>query len=230
VPERKKRIESEHVREYQECSRPDPPRPRRLVALQETLMSWHRVVGRTPLRSNRFQSIPSVQGEDAQQASSVYHDFYGELPIPATAYATSSTALRSVDPPAIVTVQAGASIVSRANRRDGLIATGGRQSREEVLPETGKTVRSSDFQDWLIGPQVQYDINKGWYIAYPAATVMLGGMHNLALSERVPQLPTRISGGPGPGTMRQAPRFKAVQQVPRYSTMPPHYSTTTTPG
>jgi len=193
-------------------------------------MPLHNVLGRTPLRSNKFQRIPGPEGMDAQQASTVYHDFYGELPVPATAYATSSTALRSVDPPAIVTVQAGASIVNRANRRDGLIATGGRQSCQERLPETGKEVRSSEFQDWLIGPQVQYDINKGWYIAYPAATVMLGGMHNLALSERVPQLPTRISGGPGPGTMRQAPRFKAVQQVPRYSTMPPHYPTTTSQG
>jgi len=194
-------------------------------------VALHNVVSRSPLKGGKFQSVPQPGGENAQQASSVYHDFYGEMPMPATAYATSTTALQSLDvTPSILTTAANASVVQRANHRQGLIATGGRQSREETLPETGKTVRSSDFQDWLIGPQVQYDINTGWYIAYPAATVMLGGMHNLALSERVPQLPTRTSGGPGAATMRQAPRFKAVQQVPRYSTMPPQYPTSTTQG
>ena len=189
------------------------------------------IASRTPFRSNRFQRIPEPGGEDAQQASSVYHEFYGELPTPATAYVTASTALRSIDvTPAIITTAANASVVQRANHRDGLIATGGRQSYEEITQRPIPPVESSKFQDWLIGPQVQYDINTGWYIAYPAATVMFGGMHNLALSERVPQLPTRISGGPGPGTMRQAPRFKAVQTVPRYSTMPPHYPTSTTQG
>ena len=153
------------------------------------------------------------------------------MPMPATAYATSSTALQSLDtPPSIKTTMANASIVQRANMRQGMIATGGRQSYEERLPDPGQMVRVSAFQDWLMGPQVNYYQNTRWYIAYPAATVMTGGMHNLALSERVPQLPTRTSGGPGPGTMRQAPRFKAVQTTPRYSTMPPTYPTSSTQG
>jgi len=179
----------------------------------------------------RFQRIPEPGGETAEQASSVYHDFYGELPVPATAYATSVSSLHSTEtPPSVKTVAANATVVQRANRRDGLIATGGRQMRQLITPQVMDPPDSSKFQDWLIGPQVQYDINTGWYIAYPAATVMNGGMHNLAYSERVPQLPTRISGGPGPATMRQAPRFKAVQTVPRYSTMPPTYPTSSTKG
>jgi len=180
---------------------------------------------------NRFKSIPEPQGMNAEQASSVYQDFYGELPVPATAYATTVTALQSIDtPPSILTTAGNASVVQRANMRQGMIATGGRQSYQEPTPQIYDPVDSSKFQDWLIGPQVNYYQNNCWYIAYPAASVMLGGMHNLAYSERVPQLPTRTSGGPGPASMRQAPRFKAVQTVPRYSTMPPMYPTSSTNG
>lgn len=169
--------------------------------------------------------IPGPGGENAQQAVSVYHDFYGELPVPATAYATSVTSLRSLeDIPSVLVDEHNASIVNRRNRRNGMLSTGGRQSYQEgtFMPTA---VRSSQFQDWLMGPQVDYVLNDCWYIAYPAATVMLGGMHNMAWSQRVPQLPTRTSGGPGAATMRQAPRFKAVQTVPRYSTMPPTFPT-----
>jgi hypothetical protein len=187
--------------------------------------------GGAPLRSGtHFQRIPEAGGENAQQASSVYHDFYGELPVPATAYATNVTALHSIDtPPSVVTTAANASVVQRANMRQGIINTGGRQAYAKQ-PIYYDTVNSSEFQEWLMGPQVVWSQNNKWYIAYPAATVMFGGQHNLALSERVPQLPTRISGGPGMSTMRQAPRFKAVQTVPRYSTMPPHYPTASTSG
>lgn len=175
--------------------------------------------------------IPSPGGENAQQASSVYHDFYGELPMPATAYATSKTSLHSLEVvPSVLSDVHSSAIVHRANDRQGMRSTGGRQSYETGTPQLNNPVPSSKFQDWLMGPQVNYSQNDNWYIAFPAATISLGTNRNLAWSERVPQVPTRTSGGPGPGSMRQAPRFKAVQTVPRYSTMPPKYPTASAKG
>lgn len=181
--------------------------------------------------SGAFRRVPDPGGESAAQASSVYEDIYGSMPIPATAFATSSTALHSSDiSPSVRTVASNASVVQRANMRQGMVATGGPQSREAPIPQYNDPVDSSKFQDVLVGPLVNYYQNNCWYIAYPAATVMLGGMHNMAWSERVPQIPTRTSGGPGPASMQQAPRFKAVQTVPRYSTMPPTYPTASARG
>jgi len=148
------------------------------------------------------------------------------MPIPATAFATSATALRSTNDPSVRAPQWEAAVVQRANKRDGMIATGGRQSIKLVTPQVMDPPDSSKFQDWLIGPQVDYILTSKWYIAYPAATVMNGGKRNQALSTRVDQIPTRTSGGPTGSTMGAAPRFKAVQTVPRYSTMPPTYPTT----
>jgi hypothetical protein len=169
---------------------------------------------------------PNVGAESPEAAVGVYEGFYGELPVPATAYATSATRLRSNEiVPSVRTVASNASVVDRHNDLSGMVFTGGRQSRWERLPQYNRRVYSSAFQPNLIGPIVNFILNKKWYIAYPAATVMLGGMHNMAWSEKVPQLPTRVSGGPGPATMMAAPRFKSVQTVPRYSTMPTMYNT-----
>jgi len=169
-----------------------------------------------------FETQPRPEGATPEQQSSIYSGFYGDMPVPATQYATSVTALASLDiQPSVATNTANAPVVQRADRKNGMLSTAGIQDRKATTPQNILPVYSSKFQPELIGPHVNYDQNNGWYIAYPAATVMLGGQHNLALSERVPQLPTRTSGGPGPGTMRQAPRFKSVQSVPRYSTMPP---------
>lgn len=180
-----------------------------------------------PARTSAFRS----GAESGQEASTVYSGFYGEMPIPATAYAMSDTQLRSLDiQPSVRTVSSNASVVDRRNRRNGLDYTGGRQSRKDRTPQMLDPVYSSEFQKWLIGPQVNFVINEDWYIAYPAATVMFGGMRNQGLSTKVDQLPTRTTGGPGPGAMLPAPRFKAVQTVPRYSTMPPMYNTESTQG
>lgn len=111
-----------------------------------------------------------------------------------------------------------------------MIFTGGRQSYQTPTPQIYDSPPSSKFQEWLLGPQVDYVLNSRWYIAYPAATVMNGGQHNMAWSVRTSQLPTRAAGGPGRSVMGAAPRFKAVQSVPRYSTMPPIYPTSTTQG
>jgi len=194
-----------------------------MVALQAALMP--------NILTSRYQRIPPPQGETAAQASEVYTGVYGELPMPATAFALSDTPLRSLDvQPSVKTVASNASVVDRHNMKQGMISVGGRQSYVGITPEIYDNVDSSKFQPWLIGPIVNYSMNDRWYIAYPAATVMNGGKHNMAWSERVPQLPTRTSGGPGPATMLPAPRFKSVQTVPRYSTMPPRYNTQSTQG
>lgn len=183
------------------------------------------------LSRTSYKRIPEPGGANAQEQASVYNAAYGKLPIPATMYAMTDTPLRSVDiQPSVRTAMSNASVVQRNNRRNGMVATGGRQVYETTVPQMYVSPYSSKFQDWLMGPQVNYYQNDCWYIAYPAATVMFGGMHNLALSERVPQLPTRTTGGPGPASMRQSPRFKAVQTVPRYSTMPPTFPTASAPG
>ena len=172
---------------------------------------------------------PNVTAQNPEESVGVYEGFYGELPVPATAYATSVSRLQSVDvTPSLKTVASNASVVDRHDRLNGIISTGGRESRPAFHPQMNNPVFSSLFQRHLIGPLVNYILNTKWYIAYPAATVMLGGMHNMAWSEKTPQVPTRTSGGPGPGTMLPAPRFKSVQTVPRYSTMPTMYNTAPT--
>ena len=148
------------------------------------------------------------------------------MPVPATAYVTSVSRLASTEVvPSIRNVASNASFVDRHDRLNGMVFTGGRRSNGERPPQYRKEVYSSVFQPVLIGPQVNYILNNKWYIAYPAASVMLGGLHNLAWSEKTPQIPTRTTGGPGPASMLAAPRFKSVQTVPRYSTMPTMYNT-----
>jgi len=172
---------------------------------------------------------PQVLGDSAQEASSVYDDFYGQMPVPATQFATSVTALSSLETvPSVRTAMANASVVSRHNRRNGIKNNAGYQIREAETPQIPRNVNSSRFQEWLVGDQVAFSLNDDWYIAYPAASVMLGGLRNLALSTRVAQLPTRTTGGPGPASMRPRPRFSRVQTIPRYSTMPPQYPTQST--
>lgn len=194
----------------------------------------NRVSGAPNPLGRGFQRIPEPQGASAQDQVSVYSGFYGEMPIPATAFVTSSTALRSLDTqPSVRTSLSNASVVDRRNRMNGYTPTAGRQSYETDTPQYNNPVFSSEFQDWLIGPQVNWVLNRCLYRAgYPAATISYGTMRNLGLSERTPQLPTRISGGPGPTStiMRPAPRFGSVQQVPRYSTMPSMYGTQSQSG
>jgi hypothetical protein len=184
-----------------------------MVAVQESIVALGRL-------------RPNVTADNPEEAAQVYEGFYGDMPVPATAYATSTARLQSLDvTPSVRTVASNASVVDRHNDLDGMVFTGGRQSLRMRKPQMNLPVISSAFQRHLTGPIVNYILNNKWYIAYPAASVMQGGMHNMAWSEKVPQLPTRTSGGPGPGTMAAAPRFKAVQTVPRYSTMPQMYNT-----
>lgn len=156
----------------------------------------------------------------------MYDGFYGEMPIPAPQFVSATDSLRSQNtPPSVRTIASNASVVDRRDRRNGIDYTAGRQSRRDAGPQMYNPVRSSAWQQHLIGPIVNYILNDDWYIAYPAATISFGTMRNLGLSEKVAQLPTRTSGGPGPAAMLAAPHFKSVQTVPRYSTMPSMYNT-----
>lgn len=186
-------------------------------------------IGRT--RTGAYQRIPEPDGETAQQASSVYQERYGELEMPATQYALSDTPLVSVDiVPSVATAASNASLVNRVLRMAGLRFLGGVTQRPADVPQMYDSPYSSKFNQILVGPHLFSQWNDKWYIAYPAATVMNGGKHNLGLSERVPQIVTRSSGGPGPAVMGAAPRFSRVQQVPRYSTLPQQYPTTSSKG
>lgn len=186
-------------------------------------------IGRT--KTTAYQPIPEPGAETAKEASSVYQERYGELEMPATQYALSDTPLLSVDDvPSVATDMSNASVVTRALRMVGLRFLGGVQQKEMPVPQMYESPYSSKFNPILTGFHLFNQWNDAWYIAYPAASVMNGGLHNLAISERVPQLITRSSGGPGPATMRPAPKFSRVQQVPRYSTMPKTYPTQSTKG
>jgi hypothetical protein len=178
-----------------------------------------------------YQAIPEPDSETAQEAATVYQQRYGELETPATHYVMSDAPLKSVDVvPSVATTESNASVVKRALRTVGLHFLGGVQHREAQAPQIPDNVDSSKFNQILIGPHLSAQFNDKWYIAYPAASVMNGGLHNLALSERVSQLVTRASGGPGPATMMPAPKFTRVQNVPRYSTMPQQYPTSSAKG
>lgn len=174
-----------------------------------------------------FQRIPAPEGANAQEQSSVYAGFYGELPMPATAFVTSTARLQASNiEPSVKTSFANASLVDRRDRMNGYHPTAGRQAYDEWTPEYNKPVYSSEFQKWLIGPHINWVLNRCLYRAgFPAATLSFGTMRNLGLSERTPQVPTRTTGGPGPSQMASAPKFQSVQQVPRYSTMPSMYPT-----
>jgi len=178
-----------------------------------------------------YQAIPEPDGESAQEAATVYQQRYGELEPPATQYVTSTSPLASVDDvPSVATTESNASVVQRALRTVGLHFLGGIQHRNAPVPQMYDSPYSSKFNQILIGPHLSAQFNDKWYIAYPAASVMNGGLHNLALSERVPQLVTRSTGGPGPAAMTAAPKFTRVQNVPRYSTMPQQYPTQSAKG
>jgi hypothetical protein len=189
------------------------------------------MAGLTRTRVNSYQPIPEPDGETAQEASTVYQQRYGELEMPATHYVTSVAPLASVDVvPSTPTDESNASVVQRALRTVGMRFLGGVTHREAPVPQMYDSPYSSKFNEILIGPHLNAALNDAWYIAYPAASVMNGGLHNLGLSERVPQIVTRSSGGPGPATMLPAPKFTRVQNVPRYSTMPQQYPTQSAKG
>jgi|SRR5215472_6211172 len=184
------------------------------------------------MRNRVRQPIPEPGGMNAEEASTIYMwgaAPYPQMPMPATQFATASTPLLSVDVVPSVGSVTAAPVVDRANDTQGYIATAGRIQYMTGIPQMNDPVYSSKFQPSLVGPHVNYILNAFLYRAgFPAA--LAAGRRSPYLSTRVDQLVTRTSGGPGPATMRQAPRFKSVQTVPRYSTMPSMYNTQSTQG
>jgi hypothetical protein len=182
-------------------------------------------------RTNEFQRIPEPGGESAAQASSVYQGFYGELPMPATSFVTSTSTLKSLDIVPSVGSATQNAVVKRANNMKGYIASAGFSDRYNPIPQMYLSPYSSKFQPKTIGYLIDYVLNS---FLYRAGGVPVGigrpGRVTPNLSTRVDQLVTRSTGGPGPSFMMPAPRFKKVQTVPRYSTMPQAYNTESAPG
>src|SRR5215469_3474185 len=127
-------------------------------------------------RLNAYQPIPEPDSETAQEAATVYQGMYGELPMPATQYATSDAPIKSVDVvPSVQTRESNASVVKRAPRMDGLHFLGGVTHYDIPVPEMYKSPYSSKFNEIVVGPHLSAQFNDKWYIAYPAASVMNGG-------------------------------------------------------
>jgi hypothetical protein len=181
-------------------------------------------------RANQFQRIPEPGGENAAQASSVYQGFYGEMPMPATTFVTSTSALKSLDIVPSVSPATKAPVVNRANNMQGYIASAGFSDRYNPMPQMYMSPYSSKFQPKTIGYLIDYVLNSFLYRAGVPVGIGRPGRATPNLSTRVDQLVTRSTGGPGPSFMMPAPRFKKVQTVPRYSTMPQAYNTESAPG
>lgn len=162
-----------------------------------------------------------------EQASSVYQGFYGEMPMPATSFDTSTAALKSVDVvPDVLSDGENSTIVKRANRMNGYVASAGFSDRFNPNPPMYLSPYSSKFQPKTIGFIVDYVLNACLYRAGAPAGVGLPGRAHPYWSFRVDQLVTRSSGGPGPAQMTTPQRrFARVQTIPRYSTMPQSYPT-----
>lgn len=186
-------------------------------------------------RTISYQRIPGPEGMTGEEASTVYLEgagAYPEMPMPATHFVTSTAALTSLDVVPSVNVLTNPGIVDRSDKMVGYHATAGQQDFVPGPTPAPAPVWSSRFQPHYIGFIVNYVLNAFLYRAgYPAASVMNGGLHNLAYSTRVDQLVTRSSGGPGPAQMTTSQRrFGRVQQVPRYPTAPQQYPTQSAPG
>lgn len=183
--------------------------------------------------NNPVNSAPNSQ----DRAAAIYSGVYPELEKPATSYASTRTPLSATNPANVEAAQlklaaaAMPPIVDRHERRDGQLYEYAYGNIPVAVPQMPQAVFSSHFQPSLTTLH-PWMINTGWYICYPAATVMNGGKHNLGLSEKTPQVSTRISGGPGTTNqiMNSRPRFSKVQRIPRYPTGPSAYKTKSAGG
>lgn len=149
---------------------------------------------------------------------------YAPVAPPATNYNGDSGQLTQLARPGSPGTPVMSGVVDRHERRDGIVNHYVYGSSQQLIPFPTPQVQSSAFQDRIIR-LFPWMINLKWYIAYPAATVMNGGKRNQGLSERTPQLSTRITGGPGYFLMGPRPQFRSVQNVPRYSSAPSQYKT-----
>lgn len=156
------------------------------------------------------------------------------IPLPATAYVRSNAPLSNpYRPESGATIRSRSAVTSRKDLMWGIlnqdIHGGVNQAEGMPMIRTGG-VRSTSYQPTLIGQIKFWTNNLYWYICYPAASVMQGGMHNLALSERTDQLKTIPTAGPGSAAMQSKPQWTKVQHIPRYSAVPATYNTTSSPA
>lgn len=132
-------------------------------------------------------------------------------------------------------VRTRAAVVSRVPRMNGLSYLWGyggvNMSGSRKVPTSldNGSVNSSQFQPVL---QVLHDYSRNtkWYIAYPNGAAVFQGSNPVRYeyySMRVPQIPVRTSGGPGPITqhMQPKPRFSRVQRISRAIAQIKYYST-----
>lgn len=171
---------------------------------------------------------PGVQGINAETLSrKTAPPYHATLEPPATSYVDTDTPLKSQQPALASRPTQNASLVDSRFHREGLVYSYSHGSRPSGIPQQAQAPQTSKYQPTNTN-LFDYVTNLGWYICYPAASVMLGGLHNLGLSERVPQLVTRNTGGPGTDRTRMLgkPQYTKVQNVPRYSTLPQNYNTT----
>lgn len=180
--------------------------------------------GRTP---GKLNSADQPAGDIGDTFPYVYYP--PPVSPPATSYADIQSPLTSYDGPQIgYSTPLNAPIVDRHDNKDGMeshYVHGGHATpfQHPYLPPI-----SSKYQQTLIGQLKVWLINKKWYIAYPAATVMNGGKRNQGLTFKTPQLNTRTGGGPGYAVMTPRPAFNRVQRVPRFTASPQTYNTTST--
>lgn len=154
-------------------------------------------------------------------------EFEGDLTPPVTSYAGSykSTAIGSRGySQGFSSAWTKAAVVQRRLRQNGLIYSysHGGVTNSTRLPYPGSSdgfVRSSVFQRVFVTLHT-WTTNVGWFSGgYP---------RNLGWSFRTPQLQfnAQTNGGSGGARMTQRPMFNKVQTVPRYSTVPPAFPTT----
>ena len=165
-------------------------------------------------------------------ASDAGNRYSAQVAPPTTNYASSSPMHSAVAREFEYSDPRNAAIVDRHLSRHGIDAHYSHGSERVRTPFIPQPVKSSEFQPVLIGPIKQWFINRGWYIAFPAATLSQGINRNLGLAEKTPQLDTRTSGGPGGIGVVMGPRpaFSRVQSVPRYSAAPKTYDTKGAPA
>lgn len=156
-------------------------------------------------------------------------EYRGDLTPPNTSYASAlphqPLTSRLYNPSTTATTRSA--VVVRAPRRGGMRSfySHGAVPMPNALPHPGASgvgnVESSAFQPYNI-QLMDWQINPSWYEAgYP---------RNLALSTRVPQLQTNVTGGPGRSSSDQRPLFTRVQTVRRATVSVRSYPTRSANG
>jgi hypothetical protein len=181
-------------------------------------------------------STPHPDGGYAARANSSLDTYNAELPVPATNYANSSSALSDHLGEQHATISnRNAAFVSAIPRMVGLVFNWAWGANDmgaftESLPHASGVspmVRNTWFQRTLVQLH-DWQINRRWYIAAPmGGAVFMGGnpVRSTYPSFRTEQISVNTSGGVGPASMGPRNRYTAVQQVPKYNTAPRYYST-----